>query len=320
MASPISKLEELLCAARDAGASDVHLTVGSSPRMRVEGELITMDAPGILPSDTLDILLSVMNEAQRDLFEASGEYDFSISFPGGGRCRASAYKQKGSVAFSLRLLNREIPSLEGLGVPNAVEELCRLRRGLVLVTGLSGSGKSSTLAAMVDYINSHRNAHIVTLEDPIEYIHPHKMALVSQREIGVDSRDYVHALRAALREDPDVIMVGELCGCEAVNAAVAAAETGCLVLASLNTADIVSAIGHIIYENVPDRQPQVCVRLADVLEAVVCQRLCLDEVGGQKAVFEVLRMNQEARSLIREGQYLLLAQQVTVEGDLQEAP
>jgi len=284
MPVPISKLEEILLAARTAGASDVHLTAGSPPRMRVGGELIELDAAKLMPSDTLDILLDIMPQVMRDRFEEKGEYVFAFSTPAGGRCRASVYKQNGKVAMALRLVREEIPTLEGLGMPEAVSKLCELEQGLVLVAGPSGSGRSTTLAAMLDQINRQRNVHIITLENPIEYLHPHKKAMVNQREIGVDSNGYPDALRAALREDPDVLLIDGLCGCEAVAAAITAAETGHLVVAVVDTVGVAATVRRIVNDYVPYQQPGMRVRLANVLEAVVSQRLVRESFTSMEEV------------------------------------
>ena len=189
----------------------MHLTVGIPPKMRVNGNLSsTMDYPKMLPADTLEVLVNIMTEVQRERFEERGEYDMSFSIPNCGRYRVNAYKQRGSVALAFRLVGTVVPSPEELGVPESVVDLYQRKRGLVLVTGPTGSGKSTTLAAIIDKINNNRDAHVITLEDPIEYLHQHKMSMVNQREIGIDSNNYANALRAALREDPDVILVGEM--------------------------------------------------------------------------------------------------------------
>ena len=228
-------IEEILRAAKEAGASDVHLTVGIPPKMRVNGNLITMDYPKMLPADTLEVLVNIMTEVQRERFEERGEYDMSFSIPNCGRYRVNAYKQRGSVALAFRLVGTKVPSPEELGVPESVIDLYQRKRGLVLVTGPTGSGKSTTLAAIIDKINNNRDAHVITLEDPIEYLHQHKMSMVNQREIGIDSNNYANALRAALREDPDVILVGEMRDFETISVAITAAETGHLVLSTLHT-------------------------------------------------------------------------------------
>ena len=223
-------IEEIMRTAKNAGASDVHITVGIPPKMRVNGNLVTMNYSRMMPADTLGVLLEIMTESQREKFEDRGEYDMSFSIPELGRYRVNAYKQRGSVALALRLVGTQVPSPESLGVPESVINLYERKRGLILVTGPTGSGKSTTLAAIIDKINNNRDAHVITLEDPIEYLHQHKMAMVNQREIGLDSQNYANALRAALREDPDVILVGEMRDFETISVAITAAETGHLVL------------------------------------------------------------------------------------------
>ena len=202
------EIEQIMRVAKDAGASDVHITVGIPPKMRVNGKLITMDFPRMLPNDTMNVVTQIMSEIQLARFEERGEYDMSFSIPELGRYRVNAYKQRGSAAVALRLVGTQVPSPEVLGVPESVINLYERKRGLVLVTGPTGSGKSTTLAAIIDKINNCRDAHVITLEDPIEYLHQHKLSMVNQREIGLDSQSYANALRAALREDPDVILVG----------------------------------------------------------------------------------------------------------------
>lgn len=296
-------LEEILRAARAAGASDVHLTAGSQPRMRVGGELAIMEFARLLPADTLDILLAILPEGQRERFEEEGEYDFSFTVPGGGRCRANAYKQKGTVALALRPVEVKLPSAEELGLPEEVSRLYDLREGLVLVTGASGSGRSTTLAAVIDRINTSRNAHIITLENPVEYLHPHKMSMVNQREIGVDCRDYVSGLRAALREDPDVILVGELEDGDTISAAIAAAETGHLVFAALGSPGIADAVRDMAEAFLPHQRSWMQARLANALEAVVYQQQVPARDGAGKVAFEVLRMDGKARDILREGRF-----------------
>ncbi|MCM1192795.1 MAG: PilT/PilU family type 4a pilus ATPase [Butyrivibrio sp.] len=299
----MSAIEEILREAGEAGASDVHLTVGVPPRMRVNGKLVTMNNySGMLQTDTLDILLEIMSETQRERFEGRGEYDFSFSIPDCGRFRVNAYRQRGSVALAFRLVGNGVPVPEGLGLPESVLELYRKRRGLILVTGPAGSGKSTTLAAIIDRINSSREVHIITLEDPIEYVHPHRTAMVSQREIGIDCGNYEEAMKAALREDPDVILLGEMKDPDTIAMAVDAAETGCLVLSSLNTVGTADAVDHIVNVFPPYYQQQFRIQLARVLEAVIFQQLIPKSDGqGRAAAFEVLHTNQTVRSLIREG-------------------
>ena len=298
----MATIEEILTAAKEAGASDVHLTVGIPPKMRVNGNLVTMDFPKMLPADTLDVVLSIMTESQRERYEERGEYDMSYAVPNVARYRVNAFKQRGSAALAFRVVATEIPSPEKLGVPESVIDLYQRKRGLILVTGPTGSGKSTTLAAIIDKVNSNRDAHIITLEDPIEYLHQHKMSMVNQREIGLDSENYANALRAALREDPDVILVGEMRDFETISVAITAAETGHLVLSTLHTIGAASTIDRVIDVFPPHQQQQIRVQLSNVLEAVISQQLIPTSDGrGRCAAFEVMHANHAVRNLIREG-------------------
>lgn len=295
-------IEEIMTVAKDAAASDVHITVGISPKMRVNGKLLTMDYPKLLPDDTDQIVSAIMSEAQKKVFEEKGEYDMSFSIPNLGRYRVNAFKQRGSAAVALRLVGTQIPAPEVLGVPPSVIDLYQRKRGLILVTGPTGSGKSTTLAAIIDKINHNRDAHIITLEDPIEYLHQHDLSMVNQREIGIDSGSYANALRAALREDPDVILVGEMRDFETISVAITAAETGHLVLSTLHTIGAASTVDRIIDVFPPHQQQQIKVQLANVLEAVISQQLIPTEDGkGRVAAFEVMHSNHAIRNLIREG-------------------
>lgn len=295
-------IEEIMRVACDAKASDVHITVGIPPKMRVNGNLITMEYPRMLPADTLAIAYSMMNDVQRERFEERGEYDMSFSIPELGRYRVNVYKQRGSAAMALRLVGTQVPSPEVLGVPESVINLYERKRGLILVTGPTGSGKSTTLAAIIDKINNNRDAHVITLEDPIEYLHQHKMAMVNQREIGLDSQNYANALRAALREDPDVILVGEMRDFETISVAITAAETGHLVLSTLHTIGAASTVDRVIDVFPPHQQQQIRVQFANVLEAVISQQLIPTVDGhGRVAAFEVMHANHAVRNLIREG-------------------
>lgn len=295
-------IEEIMRTAKEAGASDVHITVGIPPKMRVNGNLIAMNYSKMMPADTLEVLLEIMTETQRERFEERGEYDMSFSIPELGRYRVNAYKQRGSVALALRLVGTQVPSPEALGVPESVINLYERKRGLILVTGPTGSGKSTTLAAIIDKINNNRDAHVITLEDPIEYLHQHKVAMVNQREIGLDSQSYANALRAALREDPDVILVGEMRDFETISVAITAAETGHLVLSTLHTIGAASTVDRVIDVFPPHQQQQIRVQFANVLEAVISQQLIPTMDGrGRVAAFEVMHANHAVRNLIREG-------------------
>lgn len=304
----IPTIQEIMRVAGDAGASDVHITVGIPPKMRVNGNLITMDYPRLLPNDTQQIAYSIMNTMQRERFEERGEYDMSFSIPELGRYRVNAYKQRGSAALALRLVDTVVPAPEKLGVPESVINLYERKRGLILVTGPTGSGKSTTLAAIIDKINNNRDAHVITLEDPIEYLHQHKMSMVNQREIGLDTQSYANALRAALREDPDVILVGEMRDFETISVAITAAETGHLVLSTLHTIGAASTVDRVIDVFPPHQQQQIRVQLANVLEAVISQQLIPTADGeGRVAAFEVMHANHAVRNLIREGKSHQLA-------------
>ena len=270
--------------------------------MRVNGALITMQGDKLAPADTLEIAAQIMNDKQQQRFEENGECDMSFAIPGQGRYRLNVYKQRGSIAMAFRLVDTQVPSAESLGVPQSVIDLYQKKRGLILVTGPTGSGKSTTLASLIDKINNNREAHVITLEDPIEYLHTHKRSIVNQREIGLDSMNYAHALRAALREDPDVILVGEMRDFETISVAITAAETGHLVLSTLHTIGAASTVDRVIDVFPPHQQQQIRVQLANVLEAVISQQLIPTADGsGRVAAFEVLHSNPAVRNLIREG-------------------
>jgi twitching motility protein PilT len=295
-------IEELLRTANESKASDLHITVGVPPKMRINGELVTMNYERMMPPDTEALMKEVMNDFQQKRFEELGEWDMSFSIPELGRYRVNAYRQRGTVAAAFRVVGTEVPSPDVLGVPPSVIELYNRKRGLVLVTGPTGSGKSTTLAAIIDKVNSKRDCHVITLEDPIEYLHRHKKAMVNQREIGIDSKSYANALRASLREDPDVILVGEMRDFETISVAITAAETGHLVLSTLHTIGAASTVDRIIDVFPPHQQQQIRVQFANVLEAVVSQQLIPTADGhGRVAAFEVLHANHAVRNLVREG-------------------
>lgn len=297
-------IEEILQQAYTAGASDVHLTVGVPPMMRVNGKLITMDSPRLLPDDTLAVLISIMSEPQREKFDEQGEYNLSFSVPNCGRCRVNVYRQRGSLAMAFRLVSTRIPSPEELNIPASVIELSQKKRGLVLVTGAAGSGKSTTLAAVIDTINHHREEHVITLEDPIEYLHQHKSSIVNQREIGMDSASYAGALKAALRQDPDVILIGEIQELATMSLALEAAETGHFVLSTLRASGVSNTLERILEFFPAHLYQRIRMQLAHVLEAVVSQQLLPTADGtGRVAAFEVLHTSPEVRHLIREGKF-----------------
>ena len=292
--------DELITIGVGLGASDIHLSAGRVPSCRVHGE-ITELAPEILtPADTEVLANSLFNENQRKTFDTLGEADFAYSIPGVGRFRINVFKQRSSASIVARILNLTIPAPAQLGVPDAVVAMTDKKRGLVLVTGATGSGKSTTLASLIDVINSKETGHIITLEDPVEYLHTHKRSIVNQREIGNDTLSYSNALRAALRQDPDVILVGEMRDLETISTAVTAAETGHLVFSTLHTIGAANTIDRIIDVFPPHQQEQIRTQLADVLECVVSQQLLPKRGGGRVAAMEVMLSNAAIRNHIRE--------------------
>ena len=297
-----TNMYNLLMAARELGASDLHITVGIKPKCRIRGALCEMSAfEKIMPEKSKELVESMMKESQKMVMEERGELDFAYAINEVGRFRVNAFKQRGSYAAVLRLINTTIPSAESLGIPHHVVELTKKKRGLVLVTGPTGSGKSTTLASLIDIINSEKNVHIITLEDPIEYLHNHKKAIVNQREIGIDTDSYGAALRSALREDPDIILVGEMRDLDTISTAVTAAETGHLVFSTLHTIGAAPTIERIIDVYPPHQQDQIRVQLASVLEAVISQQLLpRADVKGRVAAFEVMFGTPAIKNLIRE--------------------
>jgi twitching motility protein PilT len=299
----MSKIEDILKEAKEAGASDVHITVGVPPKMRLNGKLVAMESYGkMLPPDTIEIASEVMTEVQLAKLEENGQHDMSFSIRGVGRYRLNVFKQRGSIAMAFRVVATEIPGADSLGIPDTVMELANKKRGLVLVTGPTGSGKSTTLASIIDMINNTRDAHVITLEDPIEFTYQHRMSIVNQREIGTDSNNYASALRAALREDPDVILVGEMRDLETISTAITAAETGHLVLSTVHTIGASNTVDRLIDVFPSHQQQQIRIQLAGVLEAIISQQLLPAGDGiSRLAAFEVLHVNSAVRNLIREG-------------------
>jgi twitching motility protein PilT len=284
------------------GASDLMLTANTPPRARVDGRLRPLeDQPTLTDSDVEHRILTMLHPTMREEFRIKQELDFSFSFHGSHRFRGNCFFQQGIPALSLRAIPRAIPHINDLLLPPACETFCALPQGLVLVTGPTGSGKSTTLASMIDLINSQRDCHILTIEDPIEYIHTHKRAVVNQREVGVDTSSFAAALRAALREDPDVILVGEMRDPETIQIALTLAETGHLVFATLHTNDAAQSLDRIWDVFPADRQAQIRVQLGASLAGVVSQRLVKCIGAGMIGVYEVLVATPAAKNLIREG-------------------
>ncbi len=298
-----ARVSRLLANLWDLGATDLILTAGAPPLMRLNGELQPFNGDSPLTSeDTEGMLASILRSQHRDPFgENDRELDFSFTWEEKARIRGNAYRQRGNVAVCLRLIPHEIPSFEWLGLPGAVQKWAELRRGLVFVTGPTGGGKSTTLASLVDWINRNRRVHIITVEDPIEYVHTHAMSAVDQREVGDDTMTFSDALRSALREDPDVLLVGEMRDLESIRFALTIAETGHLVFATLHTNDVAQALDRIVDVFPAEQQPQVRVQLANTLSGICYQRLLPRADGGLVAAFEVMVANSAVRNLVREG-------------------
>lgn len=297
----MKSFDQLITEAIEKRASDMHLTTGIPPTIRVDGALVPMSDEKCSPEDVRMVATAIMNQDELDTLTEKGEVDFAYSLPGAGRFRINVFKQRGTVAIAARILNPSIPNAKSLGIPDAVTQMCDKRRGLVLVTGPTGSGKSTTLACLLDIINERHNHHIITMEDPIEYLHHHKKSVVNQREMGSDSKNYASALRAALREDPDVMLVGEMRDLETISTAITAAETGHLVFSTLHTIGAANTIDRIIDVFPPYQQQQVRTQLADVLECVVSQQLVPKaHEKGRVAAMEIMISNSAIRNHIRE--------------------
>ena len=300
----ILNLDTILKQATEAKASDIHIVVGGPPRYRVDGELKPMEQYvniKLTPEDTTKMLSKLLDDETAEIFDKDGDLDFAYSIKDVGRFRVNLYKQRGTWAGVFRKLSNVIPRPAELNLPPAVVGLNELKRGLVLVTGPTGSGKSTTLASLIDQINMSSYRNIITLEDPIEYLHKHKLSNVSQREMGVDSKNFASALRAALREDPDVILVGEMRDFETISTAITAAETGHLVFSTLHTIGAAATIDRIIDTYPPKQQEQARAQLSVCFQGVVSQQLVPKINGGRVAAFEIMLANDAIRTLIREG-------------------
>jgi len=296
-------LHNMLITMTESNASDLHLTVGSPPMMRRRGMLEALEGYGRLEGESLQrVLFAILTQKQREKFEDSLELDFSYSIPGRSRFRVNLYYQRESVGAAFRLIPYEIKSLESLGVPPTVADFADLPRGMVLVTGPTGSGKSTTLASLVDLCNETRAEHIMTVEDPIEFLHRHKKALVNQREVGTDTQSFSQALKHVLRQDPDIILVGEMRDLDTISVALTAAETGHLVFATLHTQDAPQTIDRIIDVFPPEQQSQVRTQLAGAIQGVISQTLCKTANGrGRVVATEVMKATPAIRNLIRDG-------------------
>lgn len=280
-------------------ASDLHIKVGAPPIIRIDGILHRTEFPKLSPNDTERAAMELMSERVAKLFADHGEADFAYSFPGLGRFRCNVYRQRGSVGMAVRRVLPGSPSFDALGLPPAVQKLAEEPRGLILVTGMTGSGKTTTTGAMIAHINATKSVHIMTVEDPIEILHPDKKAIVNQREIGIDTTDFFQALKRAMRQDPDVIFIGEMRDQETVSAAISAAETGHLVISTLHTIDATETVNRIIEFYPPHQQKQIRIALAGSLRGIISQRLLLRKDGkGRVPAIEILVMNGRIFDLV----------------------
>jgi len=297
----MANLHQLLKAMIEKGASDLHLTTGSPPQLRVDGHLVPLRMDPLAPQDTKQACYSILTDAQKHRFEANNELDLSFGVKGLARFRANIFVQRGAVAGAFRTIPYKILTFEELGLPPVIEKLAQKPRGLILVTGPTGSGKSTTLASIINKINTENNHHIITIEDPIEYLHPHKNCVVNQREVGADTQSFKTALRYILRQDPDVVLVGEMRDLETIEAALTVSETGHLCLATLHTNSCVQTINRVIDVSPAHQQSQIRTQLSFVLEGVVSQTLLPKATGGGRVIaLEVMVPNAAIRNLIRE--------------------
>jgi twitching motility protein PilT len=295
------RMDELMRVTIERGASDLHLSVGIPPTLRIDGRLAPTEFPKLSPEDTKRLVYSILTDAQKERFEKNLELDFSHGLKGFGRFRVNAFKQRGVIGAAFRAIPSTVPPLSTLNLPTVMSDLTNRPQGLILVTGPTGSGKSTALASMLDVINSSMARHIMTMEDPIEYLHFHKMSIVNQREVGEDTHSFPNALRAALREDPDVVLVGEMRDMETIAVTLTIAETGHLVFATLHTSDAAQTIDRIIDVFPAHQQQQIRVQLASVIESVVCLRLLPHASGvGRVPAAEVMVATPAIRNLIRE--------------------
>ncbi len=297
----MANLHQLLKAMVEKGASDLHVTTGSPPQLRIDGELVPLKTAPLTPVETKQLCYSILTDAQKHKFEEENELDLSFGVKGLSRFRSNIFMQRGAVAGAFRTIPFKILTFQELGLPPIAAELSKRPRGLILVTGPTGSGKSTTLASIIDKINTERHEHIMTIEDPIEYLHPHKNCLVNQREVGADTKNFKTALKYILRQDPDVVLVGEMRDLETIEAALVIAETGHIAFATLHTNSAVQTINRILDVFPPYQQPQVRAQLSFVVEGIMSQALISRVTGnGRVLALEVMVPNPAIRNLIRE--------------------
>ena len=309
----MASLHDFLKEMVEQGASDLHITPGVPPMIRLRGELVPLDYPPLKPQETRQYCYSILTDAQKHRFEENKELDLSFGVRGLSRFRANIFMQRGALAGAFRLIPYQVRNFQELGLPPIVQDLCRKPRGLILVTGPTGSGKSTTLAAMVDRINSDRREHIVTIEDPIEFTHQHKSCIVNQREVHTDTQSFHAALRSILRQDPDVVLIGEMRDLETIEAALTVSETGHLTFGTLHTNSAVQTINRIIDVFPAHQQPQVRAQLSFVLEGVMCQTLIPTMDGrGRALCMEIMVPDMAIRNLIREDKVHQIYSQIQV--------
>lgn len=294
-------MDELFVLMKEKGASDLHLTVGVPPVLRIQGKLFATPFEALTPERVQSLIYSIMSEEQKQRFESTNELDFAFSLKSVGRMRINVYRQRGNVGVAIRAIPFQFKSFRELSLPPAVDHIVNLNKGLVLVTGPTGSGKSTTLASMINHINENEGCHIMTVEDPIEFVHEHKRSIINQREVGQDTKDFATALKYVLRQDPDVILIGEMRDIETTAMALNAAETGHLVFGTLHTSDALQTVNRIIDMFPPSHQEQARAQFSFVLEAVISQQLLQTADGkGRVLSAEVLLATPAARSLIRD--------------------
>ncbi|WP_130807164.1 type IV pilus twitching motility protein PilT [Senegalia massiliensis] len=295
-------IRELLTQSMNIGASDLHITVGYPPVVRINGHLEKMNLKDLTPQDNMNLVNQLLNKKEFDILEDKGQLDKSHSQNGVGRFRVNIYKQRGTYGIAIRTVALNVPTMEDLKLPPVIKDLTNKKRGLILVTGSTGSGKSTTLASMINYINKTRKEHILTLEDPIEYLHKHDKSIINQREIGTDSESFSVALRSSLRQDPDVILIGEMRDLDTIKTALIAAETGHLVLSTLHTIGAAKTVDRIIDVFPSSEQRQIRIQLANVLEGIISQQL-LPNINNKKRelALETMVLTPAIKNLIREG-------------------